>query len=403
MDLVNELVHALRNTKQRRGQVAAARKLRELLYLAAARRKFSTQPDLTAYELHEAFLAGGGMQAAVRLLTSAQQAGTLEAAELLAAACSVPEAAAELAAAGGVEPLVQLLGGTEVSRTRTAAVSALADAAGWSDAVRTAAAAAGCVPLAVAVFQEAAAEVPVQPTDALFKSGELLITLAWHHAGVVLASGAAAALVALAPSDPFVCTRALTTLGQLTAAAGACRGEAAAAIVAAGGLPSLVRCLRGDGGLRWPNASDIAFTVPQLAAGLLGDMAEVSPQLAANIEAAGAVTSLEWMLRNSTHRGERGWTATALANIRRSAAIAAADSGAAPEAADAPSAAAPRRMCAAPGCGNTRGLRSCGGCHVARYCSAACCKAHWREHKPECRRLQAEAAAAAAAAAEPEP
>ncbi len=402
MDLVHELVHALRNTRQRRGQVAPARKLSELLFLAAARRQLSTQPELSVYELHEAFLAAGGMQGAVRLLTSTQQAGTLEAAELLKNACLVPEAAAELVAAGGVEPLVQLLVGTEASRTRAAAVCALADAAGWSDAVQTAAVAAGCVPLVLAVFQQAAADLqPLEPVHERFKSGELLCTLARNHADILLACGAVAALVSLVPSDPIVCSTALKALGQLAAACCARRGEAAAAIAATSSLPSLARCLRGGGGLYWPDAKGMEFTVPQLAAGLLGDMADACPQLAADIEAAGGVTKLEWMLRNSTHSDERGWAATALAHIRRAAASAAGGSGAAPEAADAPAAAAPKRTCAAPGCGNTRGLRSCGGCHVVRYCSPACCKAHWLQHKAECRRLQAKAAAAAAV--EPEP
>jgi len=31
----------------------------------------------------------------------------------------------------------------------------------------------------------------------------------------------------------------------------------------------------------------------------------------------------------------------------------------------------------------------CGGCRTARYCSAACQKAHWKEwHKPVCKSLQ---------------
>lgn len=48
----------------------------------------------------------------------------------------------------------------------------------------------------------------------------------------------------------------------------------------------------------------------------------------------------------------------------------------------------PARVCAAEGCDATRGLRRCGGCGTVRYCSEACCKAHWRAHKAECRRLQ---------------
>ena len=57
------------------------------------------------------------------------------------------------------------------------------------------------------------------------------------------------------------------------------------------------------------------------------------------------------------------------------------------------------RICAASGCGATSGQRRCGGCGTVRYCSAACSKAHWRAHKAECRRLQAQQASAAAAAA----
>lgn len=67
------------------------------------------------------------------------------------------------------------------------------------------------------------------------------------------------------------------------------------------------------------------------------------------------------------------------------------------------SAASGHRVCAAPGCGATRGLKRCGGCGTARYCSEACSRAHWREHRNECRRLQAEKAAAAASATQPEP
>ena len=52
-----------------------------------------------------------------------------------------------------------------------------------------------------------------------------------------------------------------------------------------------------------------------------------------------------------------------------------------------------RRMCAAEGCGATRGLRRCGGCGSVRYCSEACSRAHWRAHKAGCQRLQAAAKA----------
>ena len=54
------------------------------------------------------------------------------------------------------------------------------------------------------------------------------------------------------------------------------------------------------------------------------------------------------------------------------------------------------KLCAACGVspsGNTK-LLTCSGCHVARYCSPACQRSHWKVHKPDCK-----AAAAAAAAA----
>ena len=68
-----------------------------------------------------------------------------------------------------------------------------------------------------------------------------------------------------------------------------------------------------------------------------------------------------------------------------------------PLAASATASPKPSRDSAAPGCGATRGLKRCGGCRAVRYCSEACSRAHWREHKSECRRLQAERAAAAGA------
>ena len=61
----------------------------------------------------------------------------------------------------------------------------------------------------------------------------------------------------------------------------------------------------------------------------------------------------------------------------------------------------PPRVCAAPGCGATRGLKRCGGCGTVRYCSEACSRVHWREHRAECRRLQAERAAAGGAPEQP--
>lgn len=41
----------------------------------------------------------------------------------------------------------------------------------------------------------------------------------------------------------------------------------------------------------------------------------------------------------------------------------------------------------------------CGGCRVARYCSRACLRQHWGQHKPVCKALAAAAPAATTAAA----
>ena len=35
-------------------------------------------------------------------------------------------------------------------------------------------------------------------------------------------------------------------------------------------------------------------------------------------------------------------------------------------------------------CGATGDLRICAGCRVARYCSAECQRAHWKQHKKSC-------------------
>ena len=57
------------------------------------------------------------------------------------------------------------------------------------------------------------------------------------------------------------------------------------------------------------------------------------------------------------------------------------------------------RVCAAPGCGATAGLKRCGGCRAVCYCIVECSRVHWPVHKAECRRLQAETAADEASAA----
>jgi hypothetical protein len=53
--------------------------------------------------------------------------------------------------------------------------------------------------------------------------------------------------------------------------------------------------------------------------------------------------------------------------------------------------------CSIPDCAKG-GTERCARCKTARYCSAACQRAHWATHKPDCARIAAAAAAAASAA-----
>jgi hypothetical protein len=44
------------------------------------------------------------------------------------------------------------------------------------------------------------------------------------------------------------------------------------------------------------------------------------------------------------------------------------------------------------GCGATRKLKTCAKCKVARFCGAECARDAWAEHKPHCKRWEADAA-----------
>ena len=417
MDNVAQLVRVLRNDRQRRGQLTSALLLSGIL-LASAVRPAGAALHLVQLDAHSTFLEAGGMQAAVRLLTSS--IGAAEAAELLWWACRAPDGRDDLAAAsadalataGGVAPLVQLLqdptapsSGRGAHTARTSALSALDVAAKSSDAVREAAVAAGCVPALLAILSEVAQQDAFADMDKAAQSDlgpavGILATLASNHADALLSAGAAEALVQLLrwgnPRVGAISARhtAMQALHQLAHQRGGRQAMAATAIAAAGGVAAAVQCLQAE------LCGDVRM--PQLAASLLGDMVVACPRLAADIRAAGAVPRLEHMLRHSPATKERGSAAVALASLRRAAAAAAAEEIAAAGALPGePQAASlkPPRMCAAPGCGNTSGLRKCGGCHTVRYCSQECCRAHWPEHRAECRRLQAEAAAEAEEAA----
>ena len=126
------------------------------------------------------------------------------------------------------------------------------------------------------------------------------------------------------------------------------------------------------------------------------------PHLGAGVIAAGGDSQLRRLL-GSSDGYVRQWAADALAVLtkpdlqQQPEAIEGEPAVAAASAASGASAqpTRPPRVCAAPGCGATSGLKRCGGCGSVRYCSAECSRVHWLEHRAECRRLQAERAAAA--------
>ena len=208
--------------------------------------------------------------------------------------------------------------------------------------------------------------------------------------------------------------------------------EQRAAIAAAGGVPALARCLRSS---RWPTVKQAMFvlallergdsqppgvvsvTLQRWAQGSLGPEVREAAAAAIHALAAGGLSegdptmlAIQAALRQpvAPQAAARAAPAQAAAPPARAAPAVApaaraapAATTAAPSAAAAAAAARPPqrppapRVCAAPGCPSTHGLRRCGGCGTVRYCSEACSRAHWREHKVACRRLQAEQAAAA--------
>ncbi len=180
-----------------------------------------------------------------------------------------------------------------------------------------------------------------------------------------------------------------------------------AAILAAGAMQPLVQLLRTPGRVAQACAADT-----------LGNLCVMQPEAAAAaIQQAGSVmealgqmaaASDDEQLRRAASRAMRCVTRAMETAAQQQAAssgsqpsasadgTAATNSQAAGPADHGEAAAKPARVCAAPSCGATSGLKRCSGCRAVRYCSEACSRAHWRVHKAECRRYQAERAAAAA-------
>ena len=201
-------------------------------------------------------------------------------------------------------------------------------------------------------------------------------------AAAAAAAGAPAALVRL-----LVCqsehAELLAALGTL----GLC--GAAEAVAAAGGLAAFVGTIASSSCSADADAPDEFNAVAGLR-----DCLHACPELRAAAAATGAAPAL---LRLAGHGPEhvRAFAAEAL-QLLSAPAAASHDSHGPLMPAHRPSTGKPKqqqrppRACAAPGCNTTAGLRLCGGCGAVRYCSEACSRAHWREHRADCRRLQAD-------------
>ena len=330
------------------------------------------QQDLT-----EAFVAAGGVPLMLRLLLHGstellQRCGAQLAAGVMARPYSWRrDAQTALVEAGGIPILVQLMGREPVD----SAVTAL-----------------GCVINGRREYQLAAVTAGAAPVLArrLLSNSPSLLPGPVVTVGNLAAGSPAgrAALVAAGVIPPLVQMLADDAMRLMAAAALANLAaspdlEHRQAVVVAGAIPSLVRCLQ---------ANDAAALCIVHA---LWTMAAGSPDHALAVEAAGAVPILQSLLETSRSEDIKRFASYALHAITSAAAQAQQPAPAASPPPPAATSAGPAaaRVCA--GCGTTRGLRLCAACRTVRYCSEACSYSHWRQHRAECRRLQAEQAQAA--------
>ena len=368
-------VKQMRRGDSRRAQLQAANWLAELF----AQTRMQAEP---LAPLQAAFASDGGIEAAVRLLQSATPALRLAAASMLGAACvRNAECAAAVASAGGVSALLRLLreawGAAQPnSDFLQLAAYALGACAAASPAAAQAAADAGGGQLVIELLQAALQhpEAHWWPIPGVLAA---MAKLGEEHAADLAERGAIEALVQLLPrpggnSHPAPLT-VINALGWLAEGS----VERAAAIADAGVVPALLQCLSSDDPLTQVDAAE-----------LLSDVMTACPHLRASVIETGGDSQLQRLLGSSDGnvRQAAAHALDALAEARE----AAPDQPAASTAPGTPAQPArPPRICAAPGCGATTGLKRCGGCGRVRYCSTECSRAHWREHRAECRRLQA--------------
>ncbi len=363
-----------------------------------------------------ALAAGGSVRPLVQLLLAwrgqpISETDMAAAGALGAMAQENPELALEVVNHGGVPALLALI---ERRSTASAAASdeelALQNAAGtmsWlayhGGECQAAVVAAGSVRSLASLLSNGNATVQYAAAEAL--------------RGMLGACPAAAAAFEEAQAAPAAVRLLSSPSQRLQQHAAGVLGNAAAdhavnsaAILAAGAMQPLVQLLRtpGHSGHKWAavTVDNLCLMQPEAAAaaiqqadGVLDALCQIAAGSGDNLtlQAAGkAMKNVAYALEVAAK--QQAASGSSQHSARPADSAAATDSEAAGPAEQ--PAAKPARMCAAPGCGATRGLKRCGGCGTVRYCSANCSRAHWREHKAECRRLQAERAAAAAGAAE---
>ena len=302
-------------------------------------------------ELSQDIVGAGGIPALVECLATPSAPAQREAAGAL---CNIAGGGSRLAAAvevgGAVPSLVTLLRSTDDELVQFEALGVLHRMAAFNLARSHAVAAAGAIPLAVRLLGSPSADVT-------WEAAQPLSGLAQHsmeRAAAILATGAIQPLVQLLRTA----TRAevqMAAVQALSALLDSCPG-CGHNIAAAGGSAALQRVADTGSGL----------LTRFLAAQVLG---KLPPSAAAEAQEAA-----------STQQAQQATT-------RPAPMLAPVQPAAAPPAAG-PS--RPPRICAAPGCGATTGLKRCGGCRAVRYCSVECSQTNWKAHKTECRRMQAE-------------
>ena len=361
----------------------------------------------------QAFVAAGGIGAAVQLARSGSPDAQFVATRLLMhALIGDARATWALVAAGGVQQLVAQLS-SEDWLLQSSTLLALTHAKGrdcpqfWS-AIEEA----GAVPLAVGLLRRRTSSSRL-PGEAAQLLGQLARSSPSMGAAVAASGAVQAAVQQLRnEQDSQAVLDGLATLASLAGSA-PCMNAAAAA----GAAAAAVQLLRSGS----PEAI-------QPAAKLIGTVVRTYPQAIPAFNAAGGVAAFEAAWRGSSGNA-RQYIADALTQLRQAdqgpqqqpagteaagqglqqtRAGAAAGQGTATVSAQAASGptqlgaaqpAHPPRVCAAPGCDATSGLKRCGACRAVRYCSVQCQRAHWPAHIAECRRMQAARVAAAAAAA----